>query len=124
MQAPDLVVRLQGGYQRNSLRQSGLPSVVTAFAENPADILPDELASLGAGIGAARVPMGPVLLSGDVWLGWMGPPSRAAFRVQAGATVAPFKNAEVGVIAFTANDRWSAGGNVGLTLSLTHRFGL
>jgi hypothetical protein len=123
-QAPDLVLRLQGGYQRNALYRTALPAEVAAFAVSPADILPEQLASVGAGIGAARLPAGPLRLGGDVWLGWMGPPSRAAFRVQASAAVTPFADADLAVVAFAANDRWSAGGNVGVNLSLTHRFGL
>jgi tetratricopeptide (TPR) repeat protein len=123
-QSPDLIVRLQGGYQRNSLRRGPLPTVLRAFDVDRSVILPAELAAVGLGIGAARLPIGPARLAADAWLGWVGPPARAAFRVQTGLALTPFRNGELALSAFAANDRWAAGGNVGVNLSLTHRFGL
>ena len=120
---PDLSIRLQGGYQRNSVAPGLVPAAIAAFAPG-APVLPAELALLGLGVGAARVSLGPARLMGDAWLGWVGPPARPAFRVQTGIAVAPFSNADLALSAFAANDRWTSGGNFGVTLSLTHRFGL
>jgi hypothetical protein len=43
--------------------------------------------------------------------------------VQAGVKFTPFKDGELALTAFAANDRWVTGGNAGLSVSLTHRFG-
>jgi hypothetical protein len=120
---PELHVRVQGGWQRNDLT-STLPAALSAFAADRSAILPDKLALLGVGVGAARAALGPVRLVGDVWLGSVFPPVRPAFRVQTGIAITPFRNAELAVAAFAANDRWEAGGNLGLNVSLLHRFGL
>ncbi|HWE26081.1 MAG TPA: tetratricopeptide repeat protein, partial [Myxococcales bacterium] len=121
---PELHVRVQGGWQRNTLTSGALPLALSTFAADRAAILPDHLALLGLGIGAARAVLGPLRLVGDVWVGSVFPPVRPAFRVQTGLAVAPFRNAELAFSAFAANDRWETGGNLGLNVSFLHRFGL
>jgi hypothetical protein len=123
-QSPDVVLRLQGGYQRNSLDRGAVPGNMAAFAADASAIIPDELGSLGVGAGIARLSLGPARLAADAWVGWAGPPFRPAFRVETGLAVTPFRNDELAISAFAANDRWAAGGNVGFNLSFTHRFGL
>jgi tetratricopeptide (TPR) repeat protein len=120
---PEINVRLQGGYQRNRLRQGPLPAALAAVASNRSAILPDELAMLGVGAGMAGLPAGSVRFAADAWVGSVGPPIRSAFRVQAGVKFTPFKDGELALTAFAANDRWATGGNAGLSVSLTHRFG-
>ena len=122
-QGPDAIVRLQGGYQRNSLNSGPLPAALAVFAPDASAVLPDELASLGIGAGLTGLPAGPARLAADAWIGSVGPPFRPAFRIQTGIAVAPFKNGELAMSAFAANDRFGVGGNLGLNLSLTHRFG-
>jgi tetratricopeptide (TPR) repeat protein len=120
---PDAVVRLQGAYQRNRLEGS-LPAALATFAPDAAAVLPGELLALGIGAGLTALPLGPARLMADAWIGSVGPPFRPAFRIQTGVTVRAFTNADLGMSAFVANDRWAAGGNLGLSLSFTHRFGL
>ena len=122
-QGPDAIVRLQGGYQRNSLNSGPLPAALAVFAPDASAVLPGELASLGIGAGLTGLPAGPARLAADAWIGSVGPPFRPAFRIQTGIAVAPFKNGELAMSAFAANDRFGVGGNLGLNLSLTHRFG-
>lgn len=122
-QSPDVVVRLQGGYQRNWLRGS-MPAVLRDIASDPSAVLPAELAAIGVGAGVARLPVGPVRLAADLWIGSVGPPFRPAFRIQTGMAITPLRNGDLAMSAFAANDRWSAGGNLGLSLTLTHRFGM
>ncbi|HYY51423.1 MAG TPA: hypothetical protein VE755_01055, partial [Myxococcales bacterium] len=123
--AADLVVRFQGGYQRNWLNGgSTIPAALARYASDASAILPEELAALGIGAGIVRVPAGSFQLAGDAWIGWVGPPFRTAFRIQTGVACIPFTNGELTMSAFAANDRWGVGGNLGLTVSLTHRFGL
>jgi hypothetical protein len=43
--------------------------------------------------------------------------------IQTAVAVAPFRNGELAMSAFAANDRFGVGGNLGLSLSLTHRVG-
>src|SRR5262249_15604165 len=67
---PEITVRLQGGYQRNEV----------AVVMPGAPILPDELATIGIGVSAARWRLGPTLLLLDAWLGELAPPHRFAYR--------------------------------------------
>jgi tetratricopeptide (TPR) repeat protein len=120
---PELNLRLQGGYQRNRLRQGPVPAALAAVASDRAAVLPDELAMLGVGAGLSGLPAGPVRLAADAWVGSVGPPFRPAFRLQAGVASTPFSNGELAVTGFVANDRWATGGNAGLSMSLTRRFG-
>ena len=121
---PELGLRVQGGWQRNRFTSGELPSALSPFAADRSAILPDELALIGVGLGVARATIGPVRVVGDLWVGSVFPPVRPAFRVQTGIAVAPFRNAELAISGFAANDRFDAGGNLGLNVSLVHRFGL
>jgi tetratricopeptide (TPR) repeat protein len=122
-QGPDAIIRLQGGYQRNWLNAGPLPAALAVFAPDASAVLPDELAALGIGAGLTGLPVGPLRLATDAWIGSIGPPFRPAFRIQTAVAVAPFKNGELAMSAFAANDSFGVGGNLGLSLSLTHRFG-
>lgn len=110
---PEVNVRLQGGYQRNEV----------AAPMPDAPILPDELATLGVGVGTASWRLGATRLLVDVWLGWMAPPRRFAYRLQSGLTVAAFAAGELALGGYVANDNWMLGrGEAGITASLTYRF--
>jgi hypothetical protein len=103
---PELSLRLQGTHQRHAA-----PGV-----------LPDELSSLGVGVGASRWQVGPARLVADAWLGWISSPHRPAYRLQTGLALAPFDAAEVSVTGWTANDQWaSRGTNFGLSASLAYQ---
>lgn len=110
---PEINLRLQGGYQRNAV----------AVAMPAAPILPDELATLGVGVGAARWKVGAARLLLDGWLGWMAPPHRLAYRVHGELSVTPFTAAELSLAAYVASDNWMIGrGELGMTASLAYRF--
>jgi len=47
---------------------------------------------------------------------------RSTLLIQTAVAVAPFRNGELAMSGFAANDRFCVGG-LGLSLSLTHRFG-
>lgn len=110
---PEINLRLQGGYQRNDL----------AVAMPGAPILPDQLATVGVGLSAARWTVGPTTLLLDAWLGELTRPRRLAHRAQPGLAIQPFGGAELSPNGYVANDNWMIGrGERGMTASLTYRF--
>jgi tetratricopeptide (TPR) repeat protein len=117
---PEVRLRLQGGYQRN--RSPAAVPELAAFVPG-VPIVPRELGVLGIGAAAARWRVGPARVVTDAWLGWISPPARPAYRVQAGLAFTPSRRTELSVTAFTANDRWDAGGGqLGVAAALTRRF--
>jgi hypothetical protein len=48
---------------------------------------------------------------------------RSTLLIQTAVAVAPFKNGELAMSAFAANDGFGVGGNLAISLSLTHPFG-
>jgi tetratricopeptide (TPR) repeat protein len=120
--ASQLVLRLQGSYQRNSVSKGPLPGPLAGL--DASWLLPDELALIGAGAGVPSLALGPVRLGADAWIGAVAPRLRPAFRVQAGLGATPFANGDLAVSGFAANDHLATGGNFGLTISVTHRFGI
>jgi hypothetical protein len=119
---PDLRVRVQGSAQWNKLAPGVEEQGFSALAVGPSGILPEQLTMIGFGISAARYDVGPVRLSGDLWLGGMGPAIRPAYRAQLGVSMNPYRDGEMSLIGFAGNDNWSSGGTYGLGLSLTHGF--
>jgi hypothetical protein len=93
-----------------------------ALAPGAGSVLPAELSTLGVGAGVARWAVGGAQLMADAWVGCIWPPVRPALRVQAGAAIAPFRDVEVSVAGFAANDRWNASGDRGVSVSLAYRF--
>ncbi len=119
---PDLRVRLQGSAQWNQLAPGVMQLGFSPLGVGPDAILPAQLTMVGLGINAARFDAGPLRLSGDLWLGGMGPPFRPAYRAQLGVSVTPFQEGELCLMGFAGNDNWSTGGTYGLNLSLIHSF--
>jgi hypothetical protein len=77
---------------------------------------------VGLGVNAARFDVGPLRLSGDLWLGGMGPAIRPAYRAQLGISMSPYQDGEMSLIGFAGNDNLTTGGAFGLGFSLTHGF--
>jgi tetratricopeptide (TPR) repeat protein len=115
----EISLRLYGSHQRNELPVTPDPAIA-ALAPG-VTLLPEELSMLGIGASAAGVRLGPARLLADAWLGWISPPHRSAYRLQAGLAFAPFERAELSVTGFTANDRFGARGDYGVSVSLAYR---
>ena len=119
---PDLRLRLQGSAQWNQLASGIEQQGFSALGVGPTGILPAQLTMIGLGVNAARFDAGPLRLSGDLWVGGMGPPIRPAFRAQLGISASLYRDGEMSLIGFAGNDNWTTGGTYGLGLSLTHFF--
>ncbi len=119
---PEISARLQGSYQRNALAAGAESLPVFALTSNRNDVLPPQFTMIGLGVNAARFDLGPIRLSGDVWVGGMGPPIRPSYRVQLGVAASPFRGSEISLTGFTGNDSWMVGGTYGVGVSVTHRF--
>ena len=116
---PEIAVRLLGSHQRN--RVTGDPARRGPSFSPEITLLPDELSMLGLSAGAAGWRVGPARLVTDAWVGWIAPPHRPAYRVQAGLAVTPLDQTELSIAAFAANDRWIGVGDYGVSASLTYR---
>jgi hypothetical protein len=119
---PDLRVRVQGSVQWNQLAPDVMQQGFAALGVAPDAILPSQLTMVGVGLNAARFDVGPLRLSGDLWLGGMGPAIRPAYRAQLGISISPYQDGEMSLIGFAGNDNLTTGGAFGLGFSLTHGF--
>ena len=116
---PELRVYLQGEHQRYRVAAAA-PSRLSALARGER-ILPEEVSAAGVGASLSAWHLGPARLFTGAWLGWMSPPLRPAYRLQAAVSVAATRRTELCIAGFAANDRWNVGrGGLGMTISVAH----